>query len=57
MMRSREVFPEPEAFLTETPKLLGLDGRREEKQDGKNDETHWWGLLYGVLYWVEGRTT
>src|SRR5512138_1405374 len=27
----REVFPEPEALLTETPKLLGLDGRKMSK--------------------------
>lgn len=26
-----EVFPEPEALLTETPKLLGLDGRKMSK--------------------------
>lgn len=26
-----EVFPEPEAFLTETPKLPGLDGRKMSK--------------------------
>jgi tryptophanyl-tRNA synthetase len=29
-----EVFPEPEAFLTETPKLLGLDGRKMSKSYG-----------------------
>jgi len=28
------VFPEPEAFLTETPKLLGLDGRKMSKSYG-----------------------
>jgi tryptophanyl-tRNA synthetase len=29
-----EVFPEPAAFLTETPKLLGLDGRKMSKSYG-----------------------
>ncbi len=29
-----EVFPEPEALLTETPKLLGLDGRKMSKSYG-----------------------
>ena len=28
------VFPEPEALLTETPKLLGLDGRKMSKSYG-----------------------
>src|SRR5262249_27839276 len=26
-----EVFPEPEALLTETPKLIGIDGRKMSK--------------------------
>ncbi len=30
----REVFPEPQALLTETPKLLGLDGRKMSKSYG-----------------------
>lgn len=30
------VFPEPEAFLTETPKLLGLDGRKMSKSYGNS---------------------
>ena len=30
----REVFPEPEALLTETPKVLGLDGRKMSKSYG-----------------------
>lgn len=30
----REVFPEPAALLTETPKLLGLDGRKMSKSYG-----------------------
>jgi tryptophanyl-tRNA synthetase len=29
-----EVFPEPEALLTETPKVLGLDGRKMSKSYG-----------------------
>lgn len=29
-----EVFPEPDALLTETPKLLGLDGRKMSKSYG-----------------------
>jgi tryptophanyl-tRNA synthetase len=29
-----QVFPEPEAMLTETPKLLGLDGRKMSKSYG-----------------------
>ncbi len=28
---NKQVFPEPEALLTETPKLLGLDGRKMSK--------------------------
>jgi tryptophanyl-tRNA synthetase len=31
-----EVFPEPEALLTETPKLLGLDGRKMSKSYGNS---------------------
>jgi len=31
-----QVFPEPEAFLTETPKLLGLDGRKMSKSYGNS---------------------
>jgi tryptophanyl-tRNA synthetase len=30
------VFPEPEALLTETPKLLGLDGRKMSKSYGNS---------------------
>ena len=30
----REVFPEPDALLTETPKVLGLDGRKMSKSYG-----------------------
>lgn len=30
----REVFPEPAALLTETPKVLGLDGRKMSKSYG-----------------------
>jgi len=30
----REVFPEPQALLTETPKVLGLDGRKMSKSYG-----------------------
>jgi tryptophanyl-tRNA synthetase len=30
----RPVFPEPEALLTETPKVLGLDGRKMSKSYG-----------------------
>jgi len=30
------VFPEPEAYLTETPKLLGLDGRKMSKSYGNS---------------------
>ncbi|MBI1920411.1 MAG: tryptophan--tRNA ligase [Geobacter sp.] len=30
----QEVFPEPEALLTETPKVLGLDGRKMSKSYG-----------------------
>lgn len=30
----REVFPEPTALLTETPKVLGLDGRKMSKSYG-----------------------
>lgn len=31
-----QVFPEPEALLTETPKLLGLDGRKMSKSYGNS---------------------
>ena len=31
-----KVFPEPEAILTETPKLLGLDGRKMSKSYGNS---------------------
>jgi tryptophanyl-tRNA synthetase len=31
-----DVFPEPEALLTETPKLLGLDGRKMSKSYGNS---------------------
>lgn len=33
---SCQVFPEPEALLTETPKLLGLDGRKMSKSYGNS---------------------
>lgn len=33
---SSQVFPEPEALLTETPKLLGLDGRKMSKSYGNS---------------------
>lgn len=33
---SCSVFPEPEALLTETPKLLGLDGRKMSKSYGNS---------------------
>lgn len=43
----KPVFPEPAALLTETPKLLGLDGRKMSKSYGNaiflsedNEETH-----------------
>lgn len=32
----REVFPEPAALLTETPKVLGLDGRKMSKSYGNS---------------------